>query len=777
MPSSLSVAQGRITEIWSDSANGSFGSGYLLGGGLILTARHVVMPEGSEPPTVIKARPLGIAHLITGLQPADLVWPDLAQLADLHAPDAVLLRLRDLPMANGTLPRFGRPDDDGGGRGTLVSATGFPAFADKAGGRRDTEEISGVVFLGTRLVAGRYEIKDMTVRDREPLNQALDWHGMSGAALLSGGQVIGVLIARKQANQRYDFSAVRIETLLAIPEFVTAIRGHVALDHAAVDREAGAAAEQIVHPNVEENPSFAGREEDLARIDAALSAGRTAALTNSGHAAALSGLGGVGKSVLAREFAWRNRGRYQGVWWVRAEKPETLLEDLIELGSHSIPGLQEAKDRTKAASAALDHIWQGKFPLPWLIVYDNVEKPGDLEHLTPRGGAHILITSRCPHWDEAAEIAIDVFPRDVAIQYLMKRARKNDPEGADRLAEALGDLPLALDHAGSYLRNGLGTFDGYIRDLAEFLKRKPGKGKSRGQYPDSVHGTFNLALNRVIAGDPDRGITAIPEAEQLMQVLAFLAPDQIPLDFIPPEVLPDIQKGDAAAVLQEASLLRIGTFEDGRPHVSVHLLVQQVMRSRLEETGQLAAAAAHATKLAWQAFDRAREETMHPFTLKDRLLPHALTVLGHAPVKGSGAAWTGYLCNETGDWQLVRGDTKDALTNYQKALAIAERLAKADPGNAGWQRDLSVSHDRIGDVLRAQGDLAAALQSYRASLAIAERLAKADPGNAGWQRDLSVSHERIGDVLRAQGDLAGVIAESSRKSTLSGVEELGAGIS
>jgi hypothetical protein len=55
--------------------------------------------------------------------------------------------------------------------------------------------------------------------------------------------------------------------------------------------------------------------------------------------------------------------------------------------------------------------------------------------------------------------------------------------------------------------------------------------RGRGQYPDSVHGTFNLALNRVIAGDPDRGITAIPEAEQLMQVLAFLAPDQIPLDF------------------------------------------------------------------------------------------------------------------------------------------------------------------------------------------------------------------------------------------------------
>ena len=103
--------------------------------------------------------------------------------------------------------------------------------------------------------------------------------------------------------------------------------------------------------------------------------------------------------------------------------------------------------------------------------------------------------------------------------------------------------------------------------------------------------------------------------------------------------------------------------------------------------------------------------------------------------------------------QRAQGDLPAALTSYQASLAISDRLAKADPGNAGWQRDLSVSHNKIGDVQRAQGDLPAALTSYQASLAISERLAKADPGNAGWQRDLSVSHDRIGDVQRAQGDL------------------------
>ncbi|HRD65405.1 MAG TPA: tetratricopeptide repeat protein, partial [Candidatus Competibacter sp.] len=106
-----------------------------------------------------------------------------------------------------------------------------------------------------------------------------------------------------------------------------------------------------------------------------------------------------------------------------------------------------------------------------------------------------------------------------------------------------------------------------------------------------------------------------------------------------------------------------------------------------------------------------------------------------------------------GDVLVAQGSLPEALKAYRDSLAIADRLAQADPGNAGWQRDLSVSYDRIGDVLVAQGSLPEALKAYRDSLAIADRLAQADPGNAGWQHDLSVSYEKIGDVLVAQGNL------------------------
>ena len=176
------------------------------------------------------------------------------------------------------------------------------------------------------------------------------------------------------------------------------------------------------------------------------------------------------------------------------------------------------------------------------------------------------------------------------------------------------------------------------------------------------------------------------------------------------------------------------------------------------------------------------------------------------PATPAGSAISRCRTNKVGDVLVAQGDLAGALKAYRDSLAIADRLAKSDPGNAGWQRDLSVSYDKVGDVQvgagrprggaevlprqprdrrpageirsrqrrlaarslgvvrtrsatcrSAQGDLAGALKSYRDSLAIRDRLAKSDPGNAGWQRDLSVSYNKVGDVQVAQGDLAGAL--------------------
>ena len=104
--------------------------------------------------------------------------------------------------------------------------------------------------------------------------------------------------------------------------------------------------------------------------------------------------------------------------------------------------------------------------------------------------------------------------------------------------------------------------------------------------------------------------------------------------------------------------------------------------------------------------------------------------------------------NKIGDVQVEQGDLAAALKSYGDGLAIAERLAKSDPGNARWQLDLGIVR-KVGDVQLAQGDLAVALESYQDKHGHRRRLAQSDPSNADWQRDLEVSYSR--SWQRAEG--------------------------
>ena len=112
---------------------------------------------------------------------------------------------------------------------------------------------------------------------------------------------------------------------------------------------------------------------------------------------------------------------------------------------------------------------------------------------------------------------------------------------------------------------------------------------------------------------------------------------------------------------------------------------------------------------------------------------------------------------------MAQGDLAGALKSFQDDLAIGERLAQSDPQNAGWQHDLSVSQQRIGDAALAQGDLTGALKSYRDSVAILDQLAKSEPGNGALQRNLSVSLDKVGNAQMAQGNLTSALESLSRQ--------------
>ena len=218
--------------------------------------------------------------------------------------------------------------------------------------------------------------------------------------------------------------------------FARAVRGAVAPERdfaaasfAALRRRSGG---QILHGEIRPVAGFAGRAAELAAIDTALWARGAAALTDAGlrdnaEVAAVRGLGGIGKSVLARQYAWDNRDRYAGVWWIGAETREQVLGELVALGARLVPGLDEMPDRTKAARLTLDALAQAQGERPWLLIYDNVPEPTVLDHLTPSAGAQVLVTSRWSDWvGRAEEVAVDVFPRPLAMEYLLMRVRKSD---------------------------------------------------------------------------------------------------------------------------------------------------------------------------------------------------------------------------------------------------------------------------------------------------------------------------------------------------------------
>jgi tetratricopeptide (TPR) repeat protein len=106
-----------------------------------------------------------------------------------------------------------------------------------------------------------------------------------------------------------------------------------------------------------------------------------------------------------------------------------------------------------------------------------------------------------------------------------------------------------------------------------------------------------------------------------------------------------------------------------------------------------------------------------------------------------------------GDAAMSAGNLEDARGWFDKALAVRDALAAADPSNTHWQRDLLVSYGRLGDVAVSAGKLDDARGWFDKALAVAKSLAAADPSNTQWQRDLSVSYEKLGDVAVSAGKL------------------------
>ncbi|MFI5381228.1 MAG: protein kinase [Tepidisphaerales bacterium] len=108
------------------------------------------------------------------------------------------------------------------------------------------------------------------------------------------------------------------------------------------------------------------------------------------------------------------------------------------------------------------------------------------------------------------------------------------------------------------------------------------------------------------------------------------------------------------------------------------------------------------------------------------------------------------------------GDTSGALESYRDALALARKLADADPHDVEAQGDLGAVYERIANLLAVSHNMEGALENARQSLAIARNLAK-DPLNFAAQRNLAMSLGRFGSLLAFSGNVNGAL-ESLRQA-------------
>jgi tetratricopeptide (TPR) repeat protein len=426
------------------------------------------------------------------------------------------------------------------------------------------------------------------------------------------------------------------------------------------------------------NPFFLGRDAELAKIRQQLQVGQATALS---QPQAISGLGGIGKTQLALEYAYRYHQDYTAVLWAHAESTDALTSSYIAIAALLRLPEREAKEQDITVQAVKTWLQTHR---AWLLILDNADNLALLPaFLPPILAGHLLLTTRAAATERLAHrLEIETLLLEQGALFLLRRATllaldadlshvsHQEQELARQLSLELGGLPLALDQAGAYLEEtgcGLADYQQIYRHHRDELLLK--RGGLISDHSEPVATTWSISFQQAQEKNP--------ATADLLCVCAFLAPDVIPEEiltagasFLGPVLAPvaadPFRLNQALEALRAYSLIRRNPTEK---MLSIHRLVQAVLQDTLEKEArhiwrERAMLAVNA------AFPHVEHETRPQC---ERLLTQALFATQSIEQDQVRVEEAGRLLYEMASYLRDRARYAEAESLLQRALRIQEQ--------------------------------------------------------------------------------------------------------
>ncbi len=339
-----------------------------------------------------------------------------------------------------------------------------------------------------------------------------------------------------------------------------------------------------------QNRFFTGREDVLEQITTSFSAWNSA----NTRVVALNGLGGIGKTQIALEYAYRSSHLYQAIFWLNASSQDTFLADIVTLAD-TLELLPMKHPEPSTMVSAIKR-WLGRHT-QWLLILDAASDLSLITDIIPlRSSGHVLLTTQAPvSRTYACALEVDKLLEQEALELLLRRAgllldqqsleqgTPEDIKNALQICHALDGLPLALDQAGAYIEETRCSLAEYHHSYQQQqLAVLSMRGSMHTDHPESIVTTWSLSFEYLEPRDPN--------AADLLRCCAFLASEVIPQQiflrgapYLGPQLasfLIDEMRFDAAIkLLRQFALVR--RFPQAQT-ISLHRLVQVVLRSQME---------------------------------------------------------------------------------------------------------------------------------------------------------------------------------------------------